>query len=91
MIEQLSLEDNTLLAEHPDLKNNVTILVNKHIELWSHIEGRKPYGSAQGLEFEINLINPDMCPIKQKPRNYNELQQKYLQLQILDWERAGKF
>ena len=66
LYEQLSFDSNSLLAKNLDLKEKVTTLVNNHINLWSHIEGKRPYGSAQGLEFEINLIDPNMRPIKQQ-------------------------
>ena len=87
---QLSFDNNAILTENPALKSQVTSLPNKHKSLWSHIDGKRPYGSAQNLEIEINLIDPLMKPIKQKPRIYIELQQKSLQLQIEDWEKAGK-
>ena len=71
-------------------QEKVISLCHKYKNLWSHFEGRKPYDATKGLELKIDIVNPHTPPVKQRPRIRNELQQRSLQSQILDWEAAGK-
>ena len=88
--EQLQLDSNIMLEGNTELKEKVISLCHKYKNLWSHFEGRKPYGATKGLELKIDIVNPHTPPVKQRPRVLNELQQRSLQSQILDWEAAGK-
>ena len=84
------LDSNEILAANSNLKTDVLALCNKHRSLWSHIDGQPAYGATQGMEFSIKLNDPNISPVKQKPRQLNSLQQESLQQQINDWQRAGK-
>ena len=87
------MEDITALYSNNHLNTQqqecLLAICNASHTLWT-IDGRLPYGTTNTFEFIIEMNDPNMRPIKQKPRPLNSLQSQSLQTQILDWKRAKK-
>ena len=84
LLEDLELENNTLLRKNPDLKEQAIEILTKYINVFKEASESE----TELVEFNINL-KPGAEPIKQKTRHLNTYQLQSLQKQIESWKRKG--
>ena len=82
--EDLEMEDNELLNEHPDVKKQVKELIYEYRDIFS----REAPGHTDLVTMKLKL-KPGTEPIRQRYRELNPKMLKDLEAQMADWLNQG--
>ena len=86
IIDQLKLDENDILKDYPDIKEEV---IRIFMDGWDAISiDDSDYGKTDLISFKIKLIK-DTEPVRAKLRTLNPMQEKDLERQINAWLEAG--
>ena len=88
LIDQLRIEENSLLKEKPKVKEKLIQLIKKYADVFSKPEDSQIIGCTDLIEFDIKL-KEDAVPIAQKLRPLNPKQKQDLKETIENWKKDG--